>query len=202
MKNSKYKSLILVSVLAAGMGLSGCGGTVSQDNTETTEVAAVTEADTQKQESTASEETSEATSEAISEEATTEKKEEKEATTEEVKAVTMYTTVDLTLRKEASKESEDLGVVAIGSMVQAYEESGDYIKVTFDGKEGYVLKSCVTESKEEADQAVEAAREAEAAAATAAAEEAESSSDDSSSKEESKKKKKKDKECLDDGLLN
>ncbi len=110
-------------------------------------------------------------------------------------AVTMYTTESITLRREAAGSAENLGVVPVGSTLQAFEVSGSYIRVLYDGKEGFVLKDYVTGDKDAADQAVEAAKQA-------AAQERKSDGSGKKSDKDKSDKKKKDKECLDNGLLN
>lgn len=188
----KQTCLIAVTALTIGLSLTACGGndnttseattteTVSDDNSQTEDTAA--EADNQ-QENASSEAGSETDN--TNEQATTESDSSDEGTT-------MYTTESITLHEEASGSSEDLGVVPVGSTLIAYETYGDYIKVEFNDKDGYVLKEYVTDDKAAADKALEAAKQAESS----------SSSSSQSKSSGSKKSSKKSTECLDNGLLN
>lgn len=194
MKLDRYKCYLAAAALA--LTLTGCGGDEAktteaeqESTTEATEQAASEDSDTTAEEGKSDSEAV-ANSDVENESTDNTETENTETADNKAAAVTMYTTESITLRKEASGSSENLGVVAIGSTIEAYETSGDYIRVTYDGKEGYVLKDYVTEDKETADKAVEASKQAQA----------ESSDSKSSGKKE--KKKKANTECLENGLLN
>lgn len=197
MNYRKYKCFLVAAALSAGMCLTACGGgdvaAVTEKNSES---VSVNNSEFVDNNSTAgTEENVEVTTETDKEPTTELKMSEGEASDKEdvnaevTDSVTMYTTESITLHKEASASSEDLGVVAVGSTVQAYETSGDYIKISFDGKEGYVLKDYVTEDKDIADKALESVQKA-----AAKSDEKKSSGKDTG--------KKKSTECLENGLLN
>lgn len=199
MKFNRYKCFLVAAALSVGMSLTACGANGGQTaQSEAAETEAVETADVddkadvseedgssvQSESTEAAETVSEAadnTDEGSSDKAEAESAESSNDKAED--AITMYTTESITLHKEASGSGEELGVIAVGSTVQAYETSGDYIRVSFDGKEGYVLKDYVTEDKEAADKALQ-------------------TSIDSSKKEKKSSDKKKKEECLDNGLLN
>ncbi|MCR5543961.1 MAG: SH3 domain-containing protein [Eubacterium sp.] len=210
MKSDRYKVLLVTAALMMSFSLTACGGNDTSAEIDKTEKTTV--AETEKTTEATTQKTTEAEEEKASDTATEAKSEEKP---EEEKAVTMYTTESITLHKDASKDGEDLGVVPIGSTIEAFEISGDYIRIIYDGKEGYVLKDYVTEDKAVMEKAVEASKEAAKQAQTSNSdssasssgdeeivESESSSSDDDSKSETKKKKKKKNEECLDDGLLN
>lgn len=184
-----------MAALSAGLCLTACGGgdvaAVTEQNLESVSVNNSEFVDNHSAADT--EENVEVTTE-TDKEPTTERKmsegeesDKEDTDVETTDSVTMYTTESITLHKEASASSEDLGVVAVGSTVQAYETSGDYIKISFDGKEGYVLKDYVTEDKDIADKALETVQKA---------------ATKSDEKKSSGKDKSKNTECLENGLLN
>ena len=203
MSYKRYKYIAIAAALFMGISLTACGADSS--NVTSTEEAAVSEvggeASSDEAEVSETNDSDDEKAADTEEETTTEADKESEAdssTGNEADSdgdfVTMYTTESITLHKEASGSSEDMGVIAIGSEVQAGEVSGDYIKVTFDGKEGYVLKEYVTDDKGTADKAVADSKEAAKKTTT--------KSDDKKSSGKSSKDKKKSTECLDNGLLN
>ena len=84
-----------------------------------------------------------------------------------------YTTENLTLRAQADKESEKLTIVALNKKVPVLElgnpeEEGGYSRILYKGQEGYVLTKYLTENAEEALQAEKEADAYEAAKAAAA----------------------------------
>lgn len=187
MKKFKNKCIIAAATLALGLSLTACGGNkdVAAD-TATTEATEAENANDSAKEDTAADDKDDATEADSSETA-----KDDAATSDE--GTTMYTTESITLHAEASASSEDLGIVPVGSTLIAYETYGDYIKVEFDEKDGYVLKEYVTDDKEASDKALEESLKAD------------SSSDSNKSDNKSSGTKKNDKkstECLDNGLLN
>jgi hypothetical protein len=183
----RKKCFMLATLLIMGLSLTACGtDSPAKDNSTTTEAFTEDNITEDKEETEASEEAdSSSTTEQESEEVTTEA--DVQADMGNSYSVTMYTTESISLHKEAAGSSEELCVVAVGNEVQAYETSGDYIRVLYDGKEGYLLKQYLTEDKETADKAAADSKKSQGSG---------------SSKKSSDKKKKKDKECLNNGLLN
>ena len=103
--------------------------------------------------------------------------EEAQKEAKEVGILTAYAqTETLRVRKEASLDSEVLGLLGMGEAVEAVEEQGDWVSISYEGVNGYVAAEYVkvefdldTAESIEAIQAREEA-EAEAARAKAAAE--------------------------------
>ena len=103
--------------------------------------------------------------------------EEAQKEAKEVGILTAYTqTETLRVRKEPSLDSGVLGLLAMGEAVEAVEEQGDWVSISYEGVTGYVASEYVkvefdldTAESVEAIQAREAA-EKEAARAQAAAE--------------------------------
>ena len=103
--------------------------------------------------------------------------EEAQKEAKEVGILTAYSeTETLRVRKEASRDSGVLGLLAMGEAVEAIEEDGDWVSINYEGETGYVAAEYVkvefdldTAESVEAIQAREAA-EKEAARAQAAAE--------------------------------
>lgn len=188
----RYKSFMITTLMLAGICLTACGNTAdTRVETGSTEIVSDNETSDDLKSQTSEDNTEDvAKDDVTTENADEDKAYDVAANSESADGVTMYATESVTLHEEASGSGNDLGVVPIGSELKTYETSGDYIKVEFDGKDGYILKEYVTEDKSVADKAVEASKE------TA---KKESSGKKSSDKE---KQKKKDKECLDNGLLN
>ena len=139
-----------------------------------TESAAETEAQTeeQTQEETAAE--TESAGETEGETAAPEETETEEAAAE---PKTMYVVSDVYVRQEPDASSEAVAVAYLGDEVTAVDVDEKWCKVTLGDKEGYVVKEYLTESKDEADQAVksEAAAKAAAEAQAAAAAQAQQS---------------------------
>lgn len=91
---------------------------------------------------------------------------------------TMYVVSDVYIRQEADASSEAVAVAYLGDEVTAVDVDEKWAKVTLGDKEGYVVKEYLTESKDEADQAVKSEAAAKAAAeaqAAAAAQQSQSS---------------------------
>ncbi len=122
----------------------------------------------------------------------------------------MYTTENLTLRAQATKESEKLAVVPINAEVAVYDKSGEsYFQIEYKGKVGYVLGAYLTEDKEEAEKAEQEALEEERKRAEAERKASYEDDDDDDDYYEDDdddwddgSEKKNDAECLTGGILN
>lgn len=175
MKRKLMMAICTLTITAAMVTACGNNSTSTEAQTES---AAETEIQTeaQTQEETAAETETVAEAETESETAAPAETETEEAAAE---PKTMYVVSDVYVRQEPDASSEAVAVAYLGDEVTAVDVDEKWCKVTLGEKEGYVVKEYLTESKEEADQAVkseEAAQAAaEAAAAAAAAQQSQSS---------------------------
>jgi len=157
--------MTVLAVTAAMMTACGSSGASTEAQTESAaQTAGQTETQEEAQEETVPE--TEAATEAESETAAP-----VETETEEVKAEpkTMYVVSDVYIRQEPDASSEAVAVAYLGDEVTAEDVDEKWCKVTLGDKEGYVVKEYLTESKDEADQAVKSEEAAKAAAEAAAA---------------------------------
>ena len=117
-----------------------------------------------------------------------------------------YTTGNLTLRAQATKESDKLAVVPINVEVPVYDMSQEYFQVEYKGQMGFVLGEYLTEDKAEAEKAEQVAIEQEKKKAASSKKKSSSGGSKKSSGGSSKKSggttKKNDAECVTGGLLN
>lgn len=172
MKRKWMMTVLVVTMTAAMMTACGNSGASTEAQTES---AAKTEAQTEIQEETVPE--------TVETEVESETAAPAETETEEAKAEpkTMYVVSDAYIRQEPDASSEAVAVAYLGDEVTAEDVDEKWCKVTLGDKEGYVVKEYLTESKDEADQAVKseeaakAAAEAQAAAAAQAAQQSQSS---------------------------
>lgn len=172
MKRKWMMTVLAVTMTAAMMTACGNSGASTEAQTES---AAGTEAQTEIQEETVPE--------TVETEVESETAAPAETETEEAKAEpkTMYVVSDVYIRQEPDASSEAVAVAYLGDEVTAEDVDEKWCKVTLGDKEGYVVKEYLTESKDEADQAVKseeaakAAAEAQAAAAAQAAQQSQSS---------------------------
>lgn len=169
MKRKWMMTVLAVTMTAAMMTACGNSGASTEAQTES---AAKTEAQTEIQEETVPE--------TVETEVESETAAPAETETEEVKAEpkTMYVVSDVYIRQEPDASSEAVAVAYLGDEVTAEDVDEKWCKVTLGDKEGYVVKEYLTESKDEADQAVKseaAAKEAAEAQAAAAAQAAQQS---------------------------
>lgn len=177
MKRKWMMTVLAVTMTAAMMTACGNSGASTEAQTES---AAKTEAQTETQEETQEETVPETMAETEPESETAAPA---ETETEEAKAEpkTMYVVSDVYIRQEPDASSEAVAVAYLGDEVTAEDVDEKWCKVTLGDKEGYVVKEYLTESKDEADQAVKseeaakAAAEAQAAAAAQAAQQSQSS---------------------------
>lgn len=172
MKRKWMMTVLAVTMTAAMMTACGNSGASTEEQTEN---AAKTEVQTETQEEIQEETIPETMAETEPESETA-----APAETEEVKAEpkTMYVVSDVYIRQEPDASSEAVAVAYLGDEVTAEDVDEKWCKVTLGDKEGYVVKEYLTESKDEADQAVkseEAAKEAAEAQAAAAAQAAQQS---------------------------
>lgn len=175
MKRKLMMAICAWTITAAMVTACGNNGASTEAQTES---AAETEAQTEEhtQEETAAE--TESAGETEGETAAPEETETEEAAAE---PKTMYVVSDVYVRQEPDASSEAVAVAYLGDEVTAVDVDEKWCKVTLGDKEGYVVKEYLTESKDEADQAVKseaaakAAAEAQAAAAAAQAQQSQSS---------------------------
>ena len=157
--------MVFCALAVAGCMVTACGGAeekatekASETQTESvaeTETQQVTEKETEPETQTESETETAAQTEKATEEAAAEPK-------------TMYVVSDVYIRQTADASSEAVAVAHLGDEVAAVPEDGKWCKVKLGDKEGYVVKDYLTDSKEEADQAVKSEEAAKAAAEAAA----------------------------------
>lgn len=114
------------------------------------------------------------------EESTTAKETTTEAAIDTSNAKTMYTSTWLNVRSGPSGDSAVIGTTDNLEAIQVLDDSGNWYKIAFNGKVGYVYSGYVSSSKEKAKEAI-AERESKEAAE-------ESKKKESEEKEESKKK--------------
>lgn len=153
-------TLTIMAAMAAGCGNSGAS-TEAQ-----TESAPATETQTETTEETAAETAAETAEETETESETAEETETEAAAAE---PKTMYVVSDVYVRQEPDASAEAVAVAYLGDEVTAVDVDEKWCKVTLDDKEGYVVREYLTESKDEADQAVKSEEAAKAAAEAAAA---------------------------------
>lgn len=157
--------MVFCALAAAGCMVTACGGAeekatekASETQTESvaeTETQQVTEKETEPETQTESETETAAQTEKATEEAAAEPK-------------IMYVVSDVYIRQTADASSEAVAVAHLGDEVTAVPEDGKWRKVKLGDKEGPVVKDYLTDSKEEADQAVKSEEAAKAAAEAAA----------------------------------
>ena len=157
--------MVFCALAAAGCMVTACGGAeekatekASETQTESvaeTETQQVTEKETEPETQTESETETAAQTEKATEEAAAEPK-------------IMYVVSDVYIRQTADASSEAVAVAHLGDEVTAVPEDGKWCKVKLGDKGGYVVKDYLTDSKEEADQAVKSEEAAKAAAEAAA----------------------------------
>lgn len=168
----KLMMAICTLVITAAM-VTGCGNNGTSTEAQTESVAE-TEAQTETQTELQEETVAETAAETKAEEETPGETESEEAKAE---PKTMYVVSDVYIRQEPDASSEAVAVAYLGDEVTAVDADEKWCKVTLGDKEGYVVKEYLTESKEEAEQAVksEAAAKAAAEAQAAAAAQAQQS---------------------------
>lgn len=164
MKRKWMMTVLAVTMTAAMMTACGNSGASTEAQTES---AVKTEAQTETQE----EIQEETILETVETEVESETAAPAETETEEVKAEpkTMYVVSDVYIRQEPDASSEAVAVAYLGDEVTAVDVDEKWCKVTLGDQEGYVVKEYLTESKDEADQAVKSEEAAKAAAEAAAA---------------------------------
>lgn len=155
---------VFCAMAAMGCMVTACGGG-EEKTAGTTEKALETQT-----ESAAETETQQVTETETKAESETETTAPTEKATEEAAAEpkTMYVVSDVYIRQAADASSEAVAVAHLGDEVTAVPEDDKWYKVKLGDKEGYVVKDYLTDSKEEADQAVKSEEAAKAAAEAAA----------------------------------
>lgn len=148
----------------------GCGAKDAQE--KTAETQAVTEAaenkETQKMETEAAE--GEETQKEGTKAAETQQAALEETETEAPEEIEMWAMDDVYIRADKDPEAEAVAIAKRGSQVIVTETDAEWCKVNMDGQEGYIMKKFLTDSEEEAQNAVAAQAAAEEAAARAAEE--------------------------------
>lgn len=161
MKRKWMMTICVLTITAAIVTACGNNNTAAEVQTES---AAETEVQTETQEETTAE-----TETVVETESETDAAPEPETEEAAAEPKTMYVVSDVYIRQEPDASAEAVAVAYLGDEVTAVEIDEKWCKVTLGDKEGYVVKEYLTESKDEADQAVKSEEAARAAAEAAAA---------------------------------
>ncbi|MEY8426897.1 SH3 domain-containing protein [Lachnospiraceae bacterium 46-15] len=156
--------MVFCALAVMGCMVTACGGGAEKATEKASETQTESAAETETQPVT--EETEpETQAESVTETAAATEKATEAAAAE---PKTMYVVSDVYIRQAADASSEAVAVAHLGDEVTAVPEDDKWYKVKLGDKEGYVVKDYLTDSKEEADQAVKSEEAAKAAAEAAA----------------------------------
>ena len=153
------------ALAVAGCMVTACGGGEEKAAEKASETQTERAAETETQQATETETETETKAESETETTAPTEKATEEAAAE---PKTMYVVSDVYIRQAADASSEAVAVAHLGDEVTAVPEDDKWYKVKLGDKEGYVVKDYLTDSKEEADQAVKSEEAAKAAAEAAA----------------------------------
>ena len=156
--------MVFCALAAAGCMVTACGGAEEKATEKASETQTESVAETETQQGTEKETEPETQTESETETAAQTEKATEEAAAE---PKIMYVVSDVYIRQTADASSEAVAVAHLGDEVTAVPEDGKWCKVKLGDKEGYVVKDYLTDSKEEADQAVKSEEAAKAAAQAA-----------------------------------